>query len=50
MSDVIETQRERVFYTWTAQKKAAPLEITGGKGARFQTADGEWWWDLGSTT
>ena len=50
MSDVIETQRERVFYTWTAQKKAAPLEITGGKGARFMTADGEWWWDLGSTT
>lgn len=50
MSEVIETQRERVFYTWTAQKKAAPLEITGGQGARFQTADGQWWWDLGSTT
>lgn len=50
MSEIVDTQRERVFYTWTAQKKAAPLEITGGKGARFQTADGEWWWDLGSTT
>lgn len=50
MSDVLTSQREHVFYTWTAQKKAAPLEIIGGQGARFQTADGNWWWDLGSTT
>ena len=50
MSDVLSSQREHVFYTWTAQNKAAPLEIAGGKGARFQTADGQWWWDLGSTT
>lgn len=50
MSDILESQREHVFYTWTAQKKAAPMEIVGGEGARFQTADGEWWWDLGSTT
>jgi len=50
VSDILTSQREHVFYTWTAQKKAAPLEVIGGKGARFQTADGNWWWDLGSTT
>ena len=50
MSDLLEQQRSHLFYTWTAQKKAAPLEIVGGQGARFQTADGAWWWDLGSTT
>ncbi len=26
------------------------MEILGGEGARFQTGDGQWWWDLGSTT
>jgi taurine---2-oxoglutarate transaminase len=41
---------ESFFFTWTAQKNAQPLEIVSGKGPRFQTADGETWWDLGSTT
>ncbi|MBT9582492.1 aminotransferase class III-fold pyridoxal phosphate-dependent enzyme [bacterium] len=50
MSELLEQQRDHLFYTWTAQQKAAPLEIVGGQGARFQTADGDWWWDLGSTT
>jgi taurine--2-oxoglutarate transaminase len=45
-----ERQRERVFYTWSAQKSALPLEIVSGAGARFQTADGARWFDLGSMT
>src|SRR5262249_36236045 len=40
----------RVFYTWSAQRSAVPLEIGGGEGARFTTADGARWWDLGSMT
>jgi taurine--2-oxoglutarate transaminase len=36
------------FFTWTAQKSAKPLEITGGKGAWFTTADGARWLDLGA--
>lgn len=39
---------ERFFYTWTAQRDAAPLDIVGGSGARFQTADGGDWIDFGS--
>ncbi|GMU56530.1 MAG: aspartate aminotransferase family protein [Candidatus Xenobia bacterium] len=50
LSELVTRQSERVFFTWTAQKKAAPLEVIGGEGARFQTAYGDWWWDLGSTT
>jgi taurine---2-oxoglutarate transaminase len=41
-------QGERVFYTWTAQRDAAPLEIVSGDGASFVTADGARWLDLGS--
>jgi taurine---2-oxoglutarate transaminase len=43
-------QAERVFYTWSAQRAAVPLEIVGGAGARFETADGARWFDLGSMT
>jgi taurine--2-oxoglutarate transaminase len=50
MTTLTEQQAARVFYTWTAQHAAAPLEIVGGEGARFLTADGARWWDLGSMT
>lgn len=50
MSDLVDRQSAHVFYTWSAQKSAAPLEIVDGQGARFQTADGARWWDLGSMT
>ena len=50
MSDLTQQQAARVFYTWTAQAAATPLEIVGGEGARFVTADGARWWDLGSMT
>ena len=43
-------QRARVFYTWSAQNQATPLEIVEGQGARFTTADGATWLDLGSVT
>jgi taurine--2-oxoglutarate transaminase len=43
-------QGERVFYTWSAQRAAVPLEIVSGAGARFETADGARWFDLGSMT
>lgn len=36
------------FFTWTAQNAAKPLELTGGEGAWFTTADGSRWLDLGA--
>ncbi len=36
------------FFTWTAQNTATPLEMTGGEGAWFTTADGGRWLDLGA--
>jgi taurine--2-oxoglutarate transaminase len=48
--DLVGRQNAHVFYTWSAQKKAVPLEIVEGQGARFTTADGARWWDLGSMT
>jgi taurine--2-oxoglutarate transaminase len=36
------------FFTWSAQKNARGLEITGGQGAWFETKDGARWLDLGS--
>lgn len=34
------------FFTWQAQAEARPLEITGGKGVWFDTADGARWLDM----
>jgi taurine--2-oxoglutarate transaminase len=48
MSDLGDRQAARVFYTWSAQAAALPLEIVDGAGACFVTADGARWWDLGS--
>jgi taurine---2-oxoglutarate transaminase len=36
------------FFTWTAQSAAKPIELTGGDGAWFTTADGGRWLDLGA--
>jgi len=36
------------FFTWTAQNAAKPIELVGGEGAWFTTADGGRWLDLGS--
>ena len=36
------------FFTWSAQRGAAAIEITGGEGAEFTTSDGSRWLDLGS--
>jgi taurine---2-oxoglutarate transaminase len=49
-SDLVARHDARVLYTWSAQHSAVPLEIVGGQGARFDTADGARWWDLGSMT
>ena len=49
-SSLVARQGQRVFYTWSAQKSAIPLEIVAGTGARFETADGARWFDLGSMT
>ena len=35
------------FFTWSAQRTASPMEITGGEGAWFETK-GERWLDFGS--
>jgi taurine---2-oxoglutarate transaminase len=49
-SPLAARQGQRVFYTWTAQRDAVPMEIVGGSGARFRTADGADWIDFGSMT
>jgi taurine--2-oxoglutarate transaminase len=36
------------FFTWSAQSAVKPIELTGGDGAWFTTADGGRWLDLGS--
>lgn len=36
------------FFTWTAQESARPMEIVGGRGAFFETADGTRFLDLGA--
>ncbi len=36
------------FFTWTAQSAVKPIELTGGDGAWFTTADGSRWLDLGA--
>src|SRR5512147_1278731 len=36
------------FFTWTAQSAVKPVELTGGDGAWFTTADGGRWLDLGA--
>jgi taurine---2-oxoglutarate transaminase len=36
------------FFTWTAQQDAKPIELAGGEGAWFTTADGARWLDLGA--
>ncbi len=36
------------FFTWTVQNTAKPVEMTGGDGAWFTTADGSRWLDLGA--
>jgi taurine---2-oxoglutarate transaminase len=36
------------FFTWSAQREARPIEIVGGEGAHFRTADGETWLDFAS--
>jgi taurine---2-oxoglutarate transaminase len=47
-SSLVQRQSSRVFYTWSAQAEAAPVVITGGSGARFDTEDGASWIDFGS--
>ncbi len=39
---------EPFFFTWTDQRSAVPLEIVGGEGVYFETADGSRWLDFGS--
>ena len=36
------------FFTWSPQNAVKPIELTGGEGAWFTTADGGRWLDLGS--
>ena len=35
---LLKTQRERVFFTWSAQSTASPLPISHGHGAEFLMA------------
>lgn len=42
--------QEPFFFTWSPQRDARGLEIVGGEGACFDTADGARWLDFGSLT
>jgi taurine---2-oxoglutarate transaminase len=46
--ELIARQSKHVLYTWTAQKNASPIPISGGKGAFFYGQDGERWFDFES--
>jgi taurine--2-oxoglutarate transaminase len=46
--DLAGRHKANVFFTWSAQRDAAPMEIVSGAGARFRTADGADWLDFGS--
>jgi taurine--2-oxoglutarate transaminase len=50
MTDLLQRQREHLFFTWTHQARPdlGRLEIVDAKGAKFQIADGRWMWDLES--
>ena len=48
MKSLEERQRAHVFYTWTAQNRATPVEIRGGKGAFFEDHQGNRWLDFES--
>ncbi|PRP99363.1 Taurine--pyruvate aminotransferase [Enhygromyxa salina] len=41
-------QRQHVFFTWSAQARARPLEIIDAERARFEVAGKGWVWDLES--
>lgn len=34
------------FFTWTAQRRARPFALAGGRGAWCEDIDGTWWLDL----
>ena len=48
--DLVARQGRAVFYTWSAQRQATPIDIVHAAGARFTTRDGANWIDLGSMT
>lgn len=48
MATLEERQRKHVFFTWSSQNKAAPVSISGGKGAVFNDDDGHRWLDFES--
>jgi taurine--2-oxoglutarate transaminase len=41
-------QRERLFFTWTAQRGVSGFEIVDAAGARFEVAGRGWMWDFES--
>lgn len=48
MNQPADTTQSPFFFTWSAQRTARPLHLTGGQGAHFTTADGATWLDLAS--
>jgi len=50
VTELLGRHDRHVFYTWSAQRAGHPLEIIEAGGARFRTADGAAWIDLGSMT
>lgn len=48
MSWITDKTREYVYFTWTKQKDAAPIEIVGGQGSWFWDASGQRYLDFES--
>ena len=48
MSSLEARQRQHILYTWTAQKTATPVQITGGDGAWFFDRNNQRWLDFES--
>lgn len=46
MSWVADKTRQYVYFTWTAQKDASPVEITGGQGSWFEVSGGKRYLDF----
>ncbi|HEY6967979.1 MAG TPA: aspartate aminotransferase family protein [Candidatus Angelobacter sp.] len=48
--DWYTAQRDRIFFTWSAQQNVRGFEIVDAEGPRFKVAGQGWMWDLQSQT
>ena len=46
--DLLQAQRDHLFFTWSVQRDVQPFEIVEAKDARFRTREHGWLYDLES--